>query len=1294
MARARGSKRNDTGIVAAAQRIDLTNRAAAHRAAAIAQPWQAEAWEAYNEVPEIGEALDYRGDLMAQIVLFPAVADPENPDGDPIPLADEKAACPPAVLEAATAELARLRTRAGGQAEILRLYEINMQVAGELYLVGIEGDETVDGRPEEWWQVASTQEVKEQDGEFELLAKPGDTEGIKLRPEQDYIERYWTRHPQWAALPNSPLRRLRTDTRAAITLNEQVITEALSTLPAGLLLIPNEIDFQWPAGYQPADRDAERNPFDVMLEQAIQDGMVPGSFASQYPLTIHGAAEFLAAIRRVSLARESDTSTETRLAARVERIARGLPLPVEKVMGHQQTTFANAKQVDQDEFDDYLRPSAVSMVTALTYCFYRPHLAENTSVPDDWANRIVVWFDPQALIADPDPEESADFGVTQGLVKAASWRTRRGWTEEDAPDAVELLARMAFTKGSVDPAMTAQMLRDLAAEAGVELSVAESQTIAEQSPQAAAAFLIQWHSAQQRGQPPPHLTPRQPLALTAGASTAPQVIEGAGAELLAIDQELRVRWRAAMDAALERELERTANRLRNVARKMGVATAIRAAPEEVAPLLGKAVVAAAGTEYDWSRLRLSFMGLGRRAQDQAVEAAGRIAGGFSGAQRQALKLRQADDLGTAWKWVQQAMTGLADVRLYDPASGQYTGVGEHDPTSFIPAGMVRQAMNIAGGSPARILTDETIRNGEAWISLGDRVEGMSVGERMRDALASEGVSVVEYRWVYGPALRLHPFEPHQRLDGLRFKEFTDPALANTSGWPPRSHFLPGDHAGCVCDVEPILGAPPPEPEPPTTAPVLGKETGKAVRGFDTMQEERLARRFAGWRRLRGSVNPDQLEEFDTAYNRIPRVLAEINREGKLGDIGTEATVANAAKYVDGFKTLKLTKTRAKSLLTTSPENMVEGLEDDILARASMRGDSVQRIVDDGLVVIAQVGDREVILHGSQYLWSALEKGAVTDEFPNVLLWTKKLDLTDGGSLERLYHADDLTRVRQAATREAKAAKAKLPPPVVQGNPKGLGALPKADSPAKAAAQFKARWGRGGSGGTNVDIKGAFDSMSTRVANDTADQLDQMMRAHPKTASKIKSVHTVRLGSNTHAQANQATRELTFNSMFYNAGKERHFQETWEGWNHRPGGWSAVVEGAEENHITHARYTTAHEFGHHIDYTARDAISESRWNTLVQDTIEEHWRNSDDLRRRQGVKAKLRRVRQDGIAGSREKLPPEMARYVQENLSTYATTNLREVMAEVVAEATLSANPRPLARALYQLLLKHAEGIAA
>ena len=75
---------------------------------------------------------------------------------------------------------------------------------------------------------------------------------------------------------------------------------------------------------------------------------------------------------------------------------------------------------------------------------------------------------------------------------------------------------------------------------------------------------------------------------------------------------------------------------------------------------------------------------------------------------------------------------------------------------------------------------------------------------MGDLLEEQGVTVEGYEWVYGGFPRSHPFEPHQDLDGLTFENFDDPALENTSGFPATSHYLPGDHAGCVCDVMPVL----------------------------------------------------------------------------------------------------------------------------------------------------------------------------------------------------------------------------------------------------------------------------------------------------------------------------------------------------------------------------------------------------------------------------------------------------------------------------------------------------------
>ena len=61
-----------------------------------------------------------------------------------------------------------------------------------------------------------------------------------------------------------------------------------------------------------------------------------------------------------------------------------------------------------------------------------------------------------------------------------------------------------------------------------------------------------------------------------------------------------------------------------------------------------------------------------------------------------------------------------------------------------------------------------------------------------------------YEWVYGPGGRSRPFEPHVELDGLVFQDFSDDQLAVTGSFPDGGYYLPGDHAGCLCDVAPIV----------------------------------------------------------------------------------------------------------------------------------------------------------------------------------------------------------------------------------------------------------------------------------------------------------------------------------------------------------------------------------------------------------------------------------------------------------------------------------------------------------
>jgi hypothetical protein len=289
-----------------------------------------------------------------------------------------------------------------------------------------------------------------------------------------------------------------------------------------------------------------------------------------------------------------------------------------------------------------------------------------------------------------------------------------------------------------------------------------------------------------------------------------------GARLLAIDQDVRTRLQVAADDHLTRALETAGNRLRS--RTKGSTRELArgvSRPNQVAATLGRALVAQAGITDDelldgaFDALEQQFRTWGSGAQRDALELVNSLVGGFSTSERDALQLRQAADLDEAWGWMHEALQSLARARLYDPtgAGDAADALGEQVAAGRVPPGLVRQAVAEAGGAAG--IT--TVEGNGAYITLqngGSRpAGGIGTGELLVEAMRDHDVQLEAYRWVYGPARRQRPFEPHQSLDGAVFRNFDDPVLSNDSGWPEFAYYLPGDHSGCMCDVEPVIVTP-------------------------------------------------------------------------------------------------------------------------------------------------------------------------------------------------------------------------------------------------------------------------------------------------------------------------------------------------------------------------------------------------------------------------------------------------------------------------------------------------------
>lgn len=799
---------NKPSLTAAATKLDLRAPKRAIAALGKRQDWQSEAWTYAREIPEISEALRYRANQLGKVRLYVAVANPDDPNGDPVPANDEASGVPPAVAAAADAELARLRSTIGGQAEIMRVLDRNLEAVGEAFLIGMGSRmvkvEQRDGsvqeveEPENWMiRSISEVEVKGTGRYTKVLIKgdPNDTKGTPLDPEQDTWIRIWTRDPEWANQPESPMRSLLGECRIVQVLSQQLLAYAYRSLSAGILLVSNEASQGPLAPYTPEGGGDPVDPLEDLLYEVLSSPIEnPSDSATVQPAILRAPKDAITpdVLRLLSFYDPALVAgVEERIAARLVRIMRGMSLPVETIEGHAQTTFANAAQIAEDEWAKYYQPSAQMTTDALTYAFLRPQLRENPAVAPEWVDVMFITSDPSDLIATPNTSETADKAHENGTISDEAYRKAKGFSEDDAPEPMELLIRAALKRGVMGQGLTVALLQLLGIP--VEVDPSQNEPV---DPNASAQLLamLAGYGVSARGERVPR--PALP-ALSAAART------DYGRQLVDIDRELRTRLLLATNAAMGAALDRAANRL--TARTNG--TPLRASLNNVPRRqrfvhLGPTLVAEAMGDEDplsgaWDDLEGQYLAWGADAQAQART----VTAAATGQDQANLEDQQSRDLTDSWAWFAAALSVVANERMWNP-SPSAPEVGEFDPDLTVPPGMVRAAMARAGG-PTGLSEGGT----GAWVTLTDGgtrpAGGIATGETIRGALRDGGAGIEGYRWVYGPAYRANPFEPHLALDGTEVANFDDDGWSG-GGWTGFGFWFPGDHSGCQCDCSAIV----------------------------------------------------------------------------------------------------------------------------------------------------------------------------------------------------------------------------------------------------------------------------------------------------------------------------------------------------------------------------------------------------------------------------------------------------------------------------------------------------------
>lgn len=793
-----------------------------------AQKWQVDAYVYRRAVPEVRYAMRFLGNACRQLVPYIAAI---SDDGDDIVDADT-AGLPPDLVDTARALLARLlQGRPGGAAMIGPIVDA-FEIAGECYLIGTT--DPVTGI--ESWDIRSVREVEiTAEGVWVRDGEGTGANRVKLDLSTAFVGRLWVQDPEFASWADSPMRPLLDTCEELLVLRKGVRAVSRSRIAGnGILLVPDELSQLGAASDDPdGDEDPDR---DVFMDDLTENMTTPianeGAASAVVPMIARGPAEHLKELRHLKIERTIDPATGDREKAAQGRLGIGLDIPPEIITGYADVNHWTGWLIDASTYRYHVAPISDTALDSLTVTYLRDMLTRIGRWTPQEINRVLIASDPSKLVQSPNRGQDAGDLHKAGVLADRVYVEAKGFDpDNDMPTTAEKLERLALERGAMDGAITEALLRlgfgplidvlrttppgQITAHTGVDVQDTEaakpavSAPAAIEAPAADPAVEAPAEDTDDEGDDDEG-TPGEPITASAAPTTAQT--ERLSRRLMDIDRRLRDRLVAAADAAVGRALERAGNRLRSAAQgDEDARTACAGVPGERVPAaLGgtrvRALVASLGSDEaalladTFDRLRSQWDEWTAAAQEEAIDAAVLILGiDRSGpdAARAIGELRDllAEAADQGWARLADDLSAAAAANLYDPTAPD--GEPGETPGTLVPPGIVRAALAVAGGLAA----DHAGLRRDGTPVDGRPVGGIGTGDLLSSYLRDGGSEIVEYEWAYGISGR--PFPPHARLDGVRFTDWTDPALATdaTTAWIGAS-FAPGDHKGCHCDYMP------------------------------------------------------------------------------------------------------------------------------------------------------------------------------------------------------------------------------------------------------------------------------------------------------------------------------------------------------------------------------------------------------------------------------------------------------------------------------------------------------------
>lgn len=422
----------------------------------VTKDWQRRAWEFYDTVGELRFGANWVGNALSRVELHATT--------------DTSAGQKDLTTGPAYEAVEGLFGSATGRSQMLNTYGIHLSVPGETYLIAVPqpGDE-----PDEWMTV-STDEIK-RFGDSRWVLDRGDGEKRTL-PNDAMVMRVWRPHPRAFYEADSPCRAVLPILHEIVQLTKHVAASIDSRLGgAGLLLLPSEMTFATPNnGVDPSDPATD--PFMVALTEAILTPIEDrGSAAAVVPIVVKAPAATISAAQHMTFSTPFDAAAQSLRDEAIRRLALGLDLPPEVMLGQGDSNHWASWQVDESAIKVHIEPACNLLCDALTRFYLWPVLRRQGI--KSWSD-FYVRADTSALRTRPNHSAEAIQLYDRLEVSGEALRRETGFSEYDKPTSEDMrgavLRKMAM--GITNSDLTAGALRLL----GIEVAPAYS-TVADTS---------------------------------------------------------------------------------------------------------------------------------------------------------------------------------------------------------------------------------------------------------------------------------------------------------------------------------------------------------------------------------------------------------------------------------------------------------------------------------------------------------------------------------------------------------------------------------------------------------------------------------------------------------------------------------------------------------------------------------------------------------------------------------------------------------------------------------------------